>query len=112
MSDDSVLELVSTVTEFNDLHEYLQDDGLDEALALVVKLVMKPDVVGAALPSLIVKLQAYSARFQILAVTYTTIKKDRAGTVNNNKKNIYYAVYDALDKLVAALKYSTRVQGL
>jgi hypothetical protein len=48
----------------------------------------------------------------VLAVTYTTIKKDRAGTLNNNKKNIYYAMYDALDKLVAALKYSARVQGL
>jgi hypothetical protein len=112
MSEDNTLELISTVTEFNDLHDYLMDEGLDEALALVVKLVMKPDVTGFALPALIVKLQAYSARFQVLAVTYTTIKKDRAGTLNNNKKNIYYAMYDALDKLVAALKYSARVQGL
>jgi hypothetical protein len=112
MSEDNTLELISQVTEFNDLHDYLMDEGLDEALALVVKLVMKPDVTGFALPALIVKLQAYSARFQVLAVTYTTIKKDRAGTLNNNKKNIYYAMYDALDKLVAALKYSARVQGL
>jgi hypothetical protein len=112
MSEDNTLELISTVTEFNDLHEYLMDEGLDEALALVVKLVMKPDVTGFALPALIVKLQAYSARFQVLAVTYSTIKKDRAGTLNNNKKNIYYSMYEALDKLVAALKYSARVQGL
>jgi|SRR6478609_10138780 len=112
MSDENVLELISTVTDLNDLHEYLQEDRLDEALALIIKIIMKPDVKGASLPTLIVQLQAYSAQFQIQATVYTTFKKDRAGTLNNDKKNVYYAMYDALDKLVAALKYSTRVQGL
>ena len=106
------LELVSEITEFNDLHEFLQDEHLDQALHMVIKLLMKPDVPPAAAAKLIVQLQAFSAKFQVLSVTYATILQARAGTVNNKKKNIYYSVSDALDKLVAALKYSAKSGGM
>jgi len=39
---------------------------------------------------------------------YSTIAKDKAGTVNNNKKNVYYSVKESIDKLVDALKYVVR----
>ena len=38
----------------------------------------------------------------------STIAKDKAGTENNNKKNIYYSVKESIDKLVDALKYVVR----
>lgn len=109
MNDKSPLELLSAVTEFNDLHEYMKDDQLDKALATVVKLLMNPDVPSAKAPMLIIELQALSAKFAVLASYYTTIAKDKAGSVNNNKKNIYYTANEAIDRLVDALKYSARM---
>lgn len=110
--DRNPLELVSEITEFNDLHEFMQDEQLDKALEKVVKLMMKPDVPPAAAQSLIVQLQATSAKCQILSATYATILKDKPGTDNYHKKNIYYSVFEALDKLVAALKYLMKSSGM
>jgi len=109
MGDKSPLELISVVTEFNDLHEYMKDEQLDRALATIVKLLMNPDVPSAKAPMLIIELQALSAKFAVLASYYTTIAKDKSGSVNNNKKNIYYTANEAIDRLVDALKYSARM---
>ncbi len=105
---ESTLELISKVTEFNDLHEYMKDEQLDKALATIVKLLMNPDVPTSKAPMLIIELQALSAKFAVLASYYTTIAKDKTGTPNNNKKNIYYTANEAIDRLVDALKYSAR----
>lgn len=109
MSDENPIEIVSEITEFNDLSEYMQDEQLDRTLELVIKCLMKPDIAAQKAPRLIVELQALSTKFAVMAVTYATIKKDRAGTVNNNKKNIYYSTKEAIDRLVDALKYSARM---
>jgi hypothetical protein len=111
MSEKNTLELISDITEFNDLHEYMKDDQLDKAMAIVVKILMNPDVPAAKAPGLIIELQAMSTKFGMLAAYYTTIAKDKAGTVNNNKKNIYYSVKESIDKLVDALKYVVRYNG-
>jgi hypothetical protein len=109
MSEDkNTLELISSITEFNDLHEYMGDDQLDKALAIVVKLLMNPDVPSAKAPHLIIELQAMSTKFSMMASYYSTIAKDKAGTTNNNKKNIYYSAKESIDKLVYALKYVVR----
>ena len=107
-SDKNTLELISDITEFNDLHEFMKDEHLDKTLAIVVKLLMNPDVPSAKAPNLIMELQAMSTKFSILASVYSTIMKDKAGTENNNKKNVYYSVKESLDKLVDALKYVVR----
>jgi hypothetical protein len=111
MSDKNTLELISDITEFNDLHEFMQDEHLDKALAIVVKLLMNPDVPAAKAPNLIIELQAMSTKFSMLAAVYSTIAKDKAGTVNNNKKNVYYSAQESIDKLVDALKYVVRYNG-
>jgi hypothetical protein len=109
--DRNTLELISSITEFNDLHEYMKDDQLDRSLAIVVKLLMNPDVPAAKAPHLIIELQAMSTKFAMMASVYSTIAKDKAGTVNNNKKNIYYSAKESIDKLVDALKYVVRYNG-
>lgn len=108
MSENNTLELISQITEFNDLHSFMQDDQLDKALSIVVKLLMNPDVPAAKAPLLIIELQAMSTKFAMLASVYSTIAKDKAGTDNNNKKNIYYSAKESIDKLVDALKYVVR----
>ncbi len=103
-----IQELISSITEFNDLHEYMGDEQLDRALSIVVKLLMNPDVPSAKAPYLIIELQAMSTKFSMMASYYSTIAKDKAGTTNNNKKNIYYSAKESIDKLVDALKYVVR----
>ena len=76
--DKNTLELISNITEFNDLHEFMKDDHLDKALAIVVKLLMNPDVPSAKSPMLIMELQAMSTKFAVMASYYSTIAKDKA----------------------------------
>jgi len=99
------LEMISSVTEFNDMSEFMNDKDLDQALELMIKLIAKPDVPPSAAPSLIVKLQAISAKLAMQARYYTTFEK---GGENSKKKNTYYTAAEAIDKLVDALKYSAR----
>lgn len=106
---DNVLEAISEISEFNELSDFLNDEDLDETLGLVIKLIAKPNVDPPAAKLLIVKLQALSAKYGILAVTYTTILRDKAGTPNNHKKNIYYSLSETLNKLTDAVKYSARI---
>jgi hypothetical protein len=108
----TILELVSQVNEFNEIHDLIKDDQLDEALAIIVRLVMRPDVPPAKAMLLIVQLQALAAKFQVLATHYTSVDPGKTGTLNNKKKNVYYSMSDALDKLVSALKYTVRTSGL
>ena len=105
MAETTVLEYISQVTELNDMSEYMQDKDLDIALDLIIKLISKPDVPAASAPALIVKLQAISAKLAVMARYYTTFEK---GGENSKKKNTYYTVSEAVDKLVDSLKYSAR----
>lgn len=111
INDKNPLEFISTITEFNDLHDFLQDPQLDRAMNVVINIMAKPDIPPAKAHILIVELQAISAKFGMLASYYSTIAKDKAGTVNNNKKNIYYSVKECIDKLVDSLKYIVRYNG-
>ena len=105
---ESTLDYINQVTEFNDLHEFMKDEDLDEALALVVKIMMKPDIPSVQAVALISKLQAMSAKFAILATYYTTVAKGPSGSINNTKKNVYYTMKESTDKMVDALKYVAR----
>lgn len=101
----NLLEEISSITEFNEMSEFMNDTDLDNALAMIIKLIMKPDVPPNVASSVIVQLQALSAKFAMLARYYTTYDK---GAEASKKKNTYYTLSDAVDKLVAALKYSLK----
>jgi hypothetical protein len=105
---ESVIELVDSITEFNDMSDALNDQTLDEALALVVKLLAKPDVPSVKAASLIVQLQAMSTKFKMQATYYKVMDVGRSGTEQYKRKNIYFAISDSLDKLVDAIKYLAR----
>lgn len=108
MSSDSVLNSVSNITEFNDLSAFMQDEDLDEALRLSINLMVNPNVPPDKVAQLIIKMQAYGAKFALLATLYSTTHKGRPGSEEANKKNIYYTLSAELDKLVQALKYILR----
>lgn len=105
---ENILELISTVTELNDVHNFLNDEVLDEALSDIIRLVANPDVPFHKVPNLVVKLQAIAAHCAIKGKAYQTILKGDTKEevqVNAHKKNLYYTIAEEIDKLVAALKY-------
>lgn len=103
--ESNILETISEISEFNDLSKYMNDKDLDEALALVIKLIVKPDVPASKAPELIVRLQAMSAKFAMQKRYYMTFEK---GTEASIKKNTYASMADAVDKVVDSLKYIAR----
>lgn len=99
----TTLELVAQVDEFNKISELIDDDQLNEALAAIVKLMLNPDIPPAKAVGLIVQLEAYAAKFSMLATYYTNVAK-----TERTKKNVYYSIAHAIQRLVDALKYTAR----
>lgn len=100
---ESTVELLNKITSFNEMSEYMNDEEFTKTLTTVAKLIVNPDIPPAKATLLITQLQAYSAKFAMLAAWYSHVKKD-----DRSRKNMYYAMREATDKLVDALKYNVR----
>ena len=100
---ENTVDILNSITQFNDISEYMQDEELTKVLIVVTKLIANPDVPPAKATLLITQLQAYSSKFAMLAAWYSHVKKD-----DRAKKNMYYTAREAVDKLVDALKYNVR----
>jgi hypothetical protein len=100
---ETTVDILNKISQFNDISEYMQDEQLTETLVIISKLIANPDIPPAKLTITITRLQAMSAKFAMLASWYAHVKKD-----DRAKKNIYYSIKEATDKLVDALKYSVR----
>lgn len=91
------------VNGLTDIADYMQDDELTEALTMIAKLIIKPDIPIHIATIEIVRLQAIAAKLSLKATWLTNVdKSDKA------KKNIYYTAAEAVNNLVSALKYITR----
>lgn len=99
----TTIEALNGVAEFVEMAEFMGDDEFTDALATIVKIMSTPDIPSVRLPSLIAKLQAYSAKFALLAAYHVNLKKNE-----REKKNIYFSAEKAISELVSALKYSMR----
>lgn len=105
---DNILELISKVDEFLEMHEKFEDDDLDAALGKIVKIIMKPDIPPQATVELIVQLQAISSKLYIQASWLKNAVKPKAGSIDYERKNMYYSISQAISDLCAALKYNVR----
>ena len=96
----------TTIDQINglaEIAEFMQDEDLTSALAMIAKLIVKPEIPWSVATIEIVRLQAIAAKMSFKATWMTNVEKgDRA------KKNIYYTAAEAINGLVAALKYITR----
>ena len=104
---ENALELVSQVTELNDLHEFMEDEQVDRAMHLVIRLYMEKgrlNPVQAA--ALIVELQSLATKFALLATYYMTIGK--GGSEATHKKNVFFTLNNSITKLVDSLKYVSK----
>jgi hypothetical protein len=102
--DRSIIELVSEVSEFNELSKFMNDPDLDLVLGYVVKLIAKPDIEPGKVNRLIVQLQAISAKFGMLK-RYAMSLGDMQDKDEKKKKDIYFTAQEVVDDLVNALKY-------
>lgn len=100
----TTIDLINEVAEFTEISELMNDDQLTDALGIIVKLMMSPDVPAQKAVGLIVQLEAYAAKFKMLASYYTNVKKD-----DRAKKNLYYSANEAVQRLVDSLKYSAKL---
>lgn len=101
MSDhQTTAEALNSVAEFGEISGYMNDPEFTQALELVVKIMATPDIPPDKARVLIVRLEALSAKFAMLASYHAFIdKRDRS------KKNMYYTGRDSLHRLVDSLKY-------
>jgi hypothetical protein len=94
---------IDMVNSLSDIAEFMGDEDLTQALTMVAKLILKPDIPISVATLEIVRLQAIAAKMSFKATWMANVDKgDRA------KKNIYFTAASAINDLVAALKYITR----
>tara|TARA_R110001606_G_scaffold200790_1_gene348750 strand:- start:3013 stop:3318 length:306 start_codon:yes stop_codon:yes gene_type:complete len=94
---------IDMVNGLSEIADFMDDEELTKALVMVSKLILKPDIPLNVATLEIVRLQAIAAKMSFKATWMTNVDKgDRA------KKNIYYTAAEAINSLVAALKYIIR----
>lgn len=106
--DEGVLREIESIKEFKEMHEFLDDKEFDRLLEVVVKWLRRPDVVPANIENLIVELQAISTKFAIAITLYKGIGSSQPDA--RYRKDAYYTLRDATDKLVDAMKYISRAR--
>jgi hypothetical protein len=96
----TTIEMLNGLAEIAD---FMQDDELTQALVFISKVILRRDVPMQVAAMEVVRLQAIAAKMSFKATWMTNVDKgDRA------KKNIYYTAAEAINDLVAALKYIIR----
>ena len=95
--------MLQQIDEFDKISSELNDPDVDVLLDMVVQLLTKHDMLDTKAPLVIVRLEALSAKFAILARYYTTMEKNQS-----TKKNLYYTLADQAHQLAAAMKYVVR----
>jgi len=103
--DRSASEIISDVTELNEMSLYLMDEDVDEAMATVIKLVAKPNVPANVAAPLVVKLQALSTKFALQAKYYMLYGSVETKEEKTRKKNTMMTLSAELEKLANAVKY-------
>ena len=94
---------IDMINGLSEIADYMQDEDLTQALTMIAKLIIKPDIPISIATLEIVRLQAIAAKMSFKATWMANVDKgDRA------KKNIYFTAASAINDLVAALKYITR----
>lgn len=96
----TTIEMVNGLAEIAD---YMEDEELTQALTMIAKLIIKPDIPLNVATVEIVRLQAIAAKMAFRATWMTNVDKSDRG-----KKNIYYTAAESINNLVSALKYITR----
>lgn len=109
---DTVDRLLGSVVEVSKLSEFLDTEDVDQTLAMTLSLIGRPDIPASVATPMITKLQALSFKFKMQAKYYMTLGSVEGNSDikknNTYKKNLYMSLAEETEKLVQALKYTTR----
>lgn len=97
------LDYVSNLQDLMDLHEFMDNQDLGEAMNLAVKCIAKPDMPPSVARTALLKMQGYAFQFRMQAATYTYIHK--TSPEEKTKKNVYFAASEQCHELAQTLKY-------
>lgn len=100
-----MLEYLSNVQDLMDLHDFMDDDDLAEAMDLAIKCIAKPDMPPSVARTALLKMQGFAFKFRMQAATYTYVHKGKAGSEENTKKNVYFAAAEQCHEMAQTLKY-------
>jgi hypothetical protein len=98
--DKTTIEMINGLSEIAD---FMNDEELTQALVVISKLIIRPDIPINVATLEIVRLQAIAAKMAFRATWMVNVEKG-----NREKKNIYFTAHDAITDLVSALKYIVR----
>lgn len=101
---------LSRVQDLMDLSNYMDNPDLTEAMELALHCIADPNMPAATARKALLKMQGLAFQFRMQAATYTYINSGKAGTEQNVKKNIYFAVSEQCHELAQTLKYLAREQ--
>lgn len=104
----SPLVYISQVQDLVDLNDFMDDQDFENALELALKVIAKPDMPPAVARKALIQMQGYAFKFRMMGQVFMTIKKGRAGTDENNKKNVYFSVSEQCHELAQTLKYISK----
>lgn len=102
------LEYLSEIQDLLDLSEFMDDKDFDEAMDLALKCIAKPDMPPAAAKRVVTLMESYAFKFKMMGQVFMTIKQGKAGTEENKKKNVYFAMSERCHDLSLALRYLAR----
>ena len=94
---------IDAINWVQEIADFMDDEDLSNALAVVAKLIIKPDIPVQVATIEIVRLQAIASKLSLKATWMANVDKN-----NRAKKNIYYTAAEAVNNLVSALKYIMR----
>lgn len=105
MPDLQPLEYISKMQDLIDLNDFMADEDFENALGLALKCIANPELPPAVARKALIQMQAYALKFRMVGVKFMTIDKGRAGTPENNKKNVYYSMSEQCHEMAQSLKY-------
>lgn len=101
---------LSEVQNLMDLNDFMNDPDFEKALELVLRCIAQPVLKHATARKALLLMQSYAFKFRMEGQVYMTLKKGRAGTDENHKKNIYFSVSEQCHEMAQTLKYLLKEQ--
>lgn len=108
LTDKGILDMIEEVEELRLVNEFLDDEDATRGLVLLRKVIKKPDVPRSEVQEVINELQAIATQCQIKGKFYIVLKPGKSGSDEYKRKHLYLTMQEALESLVAALKYTAR----
>lgn len=102
-SEEELPEAIIKAYELNRIDEFLGDEEIHEALVHVSRIVANPNISSKTAARLVGQLEGIAFNTKLKAKYYMFMGKGDDGA--NEKKNYYFSVSEALQRVVDSLKY-------